>query len=48
MIFENGFNDLVIQNDFVNLKRIFRFLTRIDKVDFIKKNFNNVIKIHGT
>jgi hypothetical protein len=47
-IFSNGFEGIINDNDFLNVERLYRFLERVDKLDYIKKNWNFYIKSRGT
>ncbi|EGR33136.1 hypothetical protein IMG5_060860 [Ichthyophthirius multifiliis] len=47
LIFENGFNNIIQDKDYESLSRLFIFINRIDKVDFLKKSWNSYIKNQG-
>lgn len=47
-MFEFGFSKLIEENDFEYLKLFYYFLEKVDKIDFVKINFNDYIKKIGT
>jgi hypothetical protein len=47
LIFEKGFNKLIIESDEESLNLLFKFLLKVDKLDFLKSNLKFVIKEHG-
>ncbi|KAL4486156.1 hypothetical protein ABPG72_012209 [Tetrahymena utriculariae] len=46
-IFSNGFDDLLNKRDYQNLQRLFHNMSNIDKLDFLKKNWNQFIRKKG-
>jgi cullin-4 len=47
VIMNDGLDTLMTDKDFENLSRIYKFLMRVDKLEFLKKSWNFIIKERG-